>query len=378
MNLRAALCVGVCLVVNLACSESSPSTPSSGGAPTLDAPAADQQLTTLRPTLRVKNATASGNGAKTYEFQISDRNDFGTGSGPASAHYAVSMTKTGIAEGSSVTEVIIDQDLQPATRFYWRSRRLQGSTPGEWSSTFTLRTQIVGYNKAGELYDPLVNGETVAEARVNGTSFVAGKGLRLQDTHAHVRYRLQQTIGNGEFSLDVEGISNNPQNVGKLKLFSMDDDTSNHYSSDFLMNVQYRGSDGNPDYAISFKMLMGEDTDARKLEPDFNERSAGVRALDAARTYHWKATWGNFIQVVVQDGGVGGVNGSGSGRGGSTTYDKREDSAFNYDGPSPHYAYLGVNNFVEDTGSWPATYRNVWIGNKGRPASLGSAMTPLP
>ena len=34
------------------------------------------------------------------------------------------------------------------------------------------------------------------------------------------------------------------------------------------------------------------------------------------------------------------------------------------------------NNSTDDTGSWPATYRNVWIGNKPRPASLGSALRP--
>jgi hypothetical protein len=37
-----------------------------------------------------------------------------------------------------------------------------------------------------------------------------------------------------------------------------------------------------------------------------------------------------------------------------------------------------VNNSGSETGSWPmATYRNVWIANKARPASLGSAMVPL-
>ena len=347
-------------------------------APSLDAPGADEQLATIRPTLRVRNGTSSQTGAKTYEFQVSDRSDFGSGSA-TSSYYAVSFGRTGVGEGAGTTSIEVDQDLQPATRFFWRARWVQGSTNGEWSSTFTFRTQIVGYNRPGELYDPLVNGASVAEALPGGAAFVAGRGLRLPDTNAHARYRLVQPIWTGEFSVDVEGISNNPVsstgNTGKLKILSMDDNPSNHYTSDYLLNLQYRGFSGNPDHAISFKVLMGEDVEERKLEPDFGQRSAGIRLLNAANTYHWKATYGSFIRVTVQDGGVGGVNGSGSGAGGTTIYDNQHNSHFSYQ-PSPHFAYLGVNNNVEDTGSWPAIYRNVWIGNKPRPTTLGSAMTP--
>ena len=81
--------------------------------------------------------------------------------------------------------------------------------------------------------------------------------------------------------VDVEGISNNPVsstgNTGKLKILSMDDNPGNHYTSDYLFNLQYRGFNGNPDHAISFKVLMGEDVEERKLEPDFGQRSAGIR-----------------------------------------------------------------------------------------------------
>ena len=41
-------------------------------APALEAPSADEQLTTLRPTLTVKNGTSDQAGSRTYEFQISD------------------------------------------------------------------------------------------------------------------------------------------------------------------------------------------------------------------------------------------------------------------------------------------------------------------
>jgi hypothetical protein len=315
-----------------------PSPPVSSTAPTLDSPAPDEQLGTLRPVLRVRNGTASQAGAKTYEFQISDQSDFGTAGGARSEYYATALARGGIGEGSATTAFEIDQDLQPATRFYWRARRVQGSTAGDWSATFTFRSQIVGYNRPGELYDPL------------GQRRHHRRGARR-------RLDLRRRPGR------------------KLKILSMDDDAGNHYTSDYLMNVQYRGFSGNPDHAISFKMLMGEDTEARKLEPDLGRRQASVHHLNPANTYYWKATWGNFINVVVQDGGAGGVNGSGTGQGGATIHDYGQTSSFGYQ-PSTHFANVGVNNSTEDTGSWPATYRNVWIGNKARPASLGSALRP--
>jgi hypothetical protein len=79
----------------------------------------------------------------------------------------------------------------------------------------------------------------------------------------------------------------------------------------------------------------------------------------------------------VFDGGAGGVNGSDSGIGGRLIYSYGKSSPYVYS-PSNQYAYLGVNNSGSETGSWPmAIYRNVWIANKGRPVSLGTAMTKL-
>jgi hypothetical protein len=345
----------------------------------LDSPAADDQLATLRPTLAVKTLTPAVAG-RTYEFQIADRSDFSAGGGAKSAYYAVNLTKSGVAEGGATTSVLIDQDLQPATRFYWRARWTQGGTTSDWSTTGTFRTQVVGWNRPGELYDPLVNGVTMAEFRFKRTTFMAGKGLRMDDSDSYARYRLQQTISNGEFSADIEGLSANPvsenPDTGKLKIFSMLDGTYGLYGSDYLMDVQYRGLNGNPDNAISFKILFGEDDEDHKLEPDLGTRIASVRKLNAASTYHWKATWANFFHLTVLDGGVGGVGGGGSGVGGTQIYDYGKDTIYTY-APNPQYAYLGVNDSASESGSWPgAIYRNVWIANKGRPASLGSAMAP--
>jgi len=347
---------------------------------TLVSPAGDDQLATLRPTLTVTNPATAVAG-RTYEFQIADRSDFTVGSGSQSSYFSANLAKTGVPEASGSTAFAVDQDLQPATRFYWRARYTQASGTSDWSATGTFRTQIVGFNLAGELYDPLVNGVTVAEYRNKRTTFVPGKGLRVEDSDSYARYALKQTVTAGEFSLDVEGISANPvsenSDTAKLKLFSMCDRITDINFSKWMFNIQYRGFNGNPDHAISYKMLYGQDDDAYKLEPDKPTREAGVRLLNASNTYYWKSTWGGGIRLIVQDGGVGGVNGSGSGIGGNTIYNYGQPIGYVYNPPQA-YAYLGTNNSGSETGSWPgALYRNVWIANKARPDTLGSAMVPL-
>ena len=342
----------------------------------LASPASDDQLTTLRPTLTVTNPTQMLAG-RTYEFQISDRNDFTVGTGSRSAYYTVNVSKTGVSEGSSTTAYTVEQDLQPATRFYWRARWTQGTTTADWSNTGTFRTQIIGYSQPGELYDPLVNGATVAEFRFKRTTFFPGKGLRIDDSDSYARYGLKQTITDGEFSADIEGISASPvsdnPDTAKLKIFSMCDCTTDIAFSDYLATFQYRGFNGNPPNAISFKMLFGEDDEAHKLEPDLGTRIASVRLLNAGNTYHWKVSWGHFVHQTVLDGGAGAATGIG----GNQIYDLQQNTVYTYSPPS-HFAYLGVNNSGSESGSWPgAIYRNVWIGNKARPASLGTALQPL-
>ena len=79
----------------------------------------------------------------------------------------------------------------------------------------------------------------------------------------------------------------------------MMDGTGDLYRSNYLLNAQYRGRNGNPDNCIAFKALLGDP--ALKLEPDFGARAAGVMALDPAHAYFWKGTWGNFFRLTVQD-----------------------------------------------------------------------------
>ena len=72
-------------------------------APTLDTPAMDAQLDTLRPTLTVKNATSDQAGTRTYEFQISDTNAFASVTSSAIAGFASTVDKANVPEGGNGT-----------------------------------------------------------------------------------------------------------------------------------------------------------------------------------------------------------------------------------------------------------------------------------
>jgi hypothetical protein len=335
-------------------------------APALEAPAADTQLDTLRPTLSVRNAASDQTGARTYEFQVSDSSSFSTANASNVSGYISSVTAAGIAEGSGVTTWTPSQDLQPTTVFYWRARATQGTTVSGWSGTGTFRSKLVGFNRAGELYDPLIHGETVGEI-VGSTTFIPGKGIQLNNGTSHVRYRLAQTIPGGEFSMDVEGLRANASG-DKAKVFGMSDGQGDFITNDYRVDIQYRGTTGVPPNAIQWRVIYGDadDLDVR-YEPDTAKRFASVFLLNPSTTYHWSFTWGSTIRLVMKDGGVNG----------STLYDFGMAAPRGRYDPPQHYAYLGtpVGRSGNESASIAGTvYRNVWIGNRPRPQSLGSAL----
>jgi hypothetical protein len=345
-----------------------PSSPGGGGTVTLSTPSAvsptgGEQLSTLRPTLTVQNVTSSQTGTRTYEFQVSDRSDFSLGA-TFSPSFIVAINQTGVAEGGDGrTSFTVTADLQPTTRMYWRARAVQGGTNSSWSEPAMFRTKLVGYSRPGELYDPLIHSESIGTI-VGPHQWISGRGLRLDTENSFVRYQLAEPIANGEFSVEVEGLRpNGPDH--KLKIFSMADTTGDISNSNYQMSTMYRGVNGNPDNCIAFKAVFGSQN--RILEPDRGQRNAAVMFLDPSKLYYWKATWGSEFRLVVLDGGVTGnqIYNLGFPAGGATYR------------PSPAYAYLGSNQSVggSDAGTFPGTtYRNLWIGNKPRPTTLGNAL----
>jgi len=339
----------------------SPSGPVTLSTPTPVSPTEGEQLQTLRPTLVVENSTSTvPSGSRTYEFQVSDRSDFSLGA-TLGGSFLVAVNQTGVAEGGGRTSFTLPADLQPTTRMYWRARAVQGSSSSQWSSPVMFKTKLMGYNRPGELYDPLINGETIGTpVRV---SFVQGKGVRLDTETSYVRYELEQTISSGEFSAEVEGLQAGEPGE-KLKVFSMQNGTGNLLNSPFLMNVQYRGAtNANPNNSFSFKVLYG--SDARKFEPGSSDRK--VASLNGSTTYFWKATWGTGeFRLLVQEG----INGP-------TLYNHAEGTIGSYN-PTPHFAYLGANNkefgTPEGGSRKNAILRHVWISDKPRPSNLGNAL----
>ena len=331
-----------------------PTSPGSAtvNAPVIEAPANDAQVDTLRPTLIVRNVTSSESGAKTYEFQISDRSDF----------LSTIVSQSGIAEGSDgTTSFTPASDLQPATQLHWRARAAQGGSLSAWSATAQFRTKPGGYNRPGELFDPLTKGQTIGE-RVGSITDMGARGLRVDNPTSWVRYQLAETITSGEISVEVEGLQANGPGQ-KSRIFSMMDGGSNLFDSKFLFNVQYRGVSGNPDNAISYKLLMGHND--LKYEPTLSQRIAGARSLNPAATYLWTATWGTTFRLVIREGGASGP----------VIYDRSHSTPGTYN-PSPHTVYLGANDAADESGSYAgAIYRNLWVGRGPRPSSLTTALT---
>lgn len=373
MRNSAAIVAAACLAGALACGHSTtPTTPTTTikfTVPAASAPADGTAVQSLRPTVQVTNGASDTTGTRTYEFQISDTSDFSTKA--SSGSFAVLAHQTGVSENpSGTTGFAPDFDLQPATRFYWRARVVQGTEASDWSTTRSFTTPIVGYNRPGELYDPLIYGTSIGTL-VGSTQFLDGQGLKLNDKNAYVRYQLAQSLSAGEFSLEIGGLAPNGPGA-KLKLFSMADTTASNYDSPWLFTAQYRGVNGNPDNCISWKMRLGDT--AFQLEPDAGDRGAHVVSLDPSHFYFFRAMWDDGFRMIIQ-------NAVGSG----TFYDLSYPVSVYFPGsglryaPNPHFAYLGSNDNREgpEDGTYPGEIvRNVFIGNKARPASLGSALRP--
>src|SRR5688572_6352310 len=278
-----------------------------GGTFTLSTPSAvspinGEQLGTLRPTLTVQNVTSSGTGTRTYEFQVSDNTGFTLGAS-LTASFLVAINQSGVAEGGDGrTSFNVPSDLQPTTRMFWRARAVQGSSTSSWSEPAMFRTKLMGYSRPGELYDPLVHGETIGQVFGSHT-WVTGKGIRLNTQSSFVLYQLSEAMTNGELSAEVEGLHPNGPNH-KLKIFSMNNSSADPSFSDHYMATMYRGLEGNPPNCIAFKAVFG--SQSRIAEPVSPERNASIRTLDPARTYFWKATWGSEFRLLVLDGGITG------------------------------------------------------------------------
>jgi hypothetical protein len=336
--------------------------------PVLDTPADSTQLDNVRPTLTVINGTSNQAAAKSYEFQVSDNSSFSL-SGAGNIYFALTVASGLVPEDlSGKTKYALTQDLQPTTRYYWRARLVQAGTNSEWSDVRTFKTKQVGYNKPGALYDPLVNSETVGSIGGSGNiTWVPGQGIRINDTNTYVVYDLPQTYGSGEISAEVTGLYPDGENY-KPRIFSMLDRMGVIASSaKHSFNVQYRGAGGAPANCITWKAVLGDNSNS--VEPPA-DRYTQIYNLDPSKVYLWQANWTpTSFQLVVREGSTTGP----------LVYDQKGVA----DGPSDWspdkmYAFIGTNNALygapEDGSRTRMIVRNLWVGSTPRPTSLGTAL----
>jgi hypothetical protein len=328
--------------------------------PALDTPPEGAQLDNIRPTLTVVNGTSNQSAAKIYEFQVSDSSTF-------AANAAASQVPE---DASGKTKYALTQDLQPTTRYYWRARLVQSGTNSDWSEVRSFKTRLVGYNKPGALYDPLVNGETIGSIGGSGNvTWMPGQGIRMNDGLAYVVYTLPQVYTSGEMSAEVTNLFPNGDLI-KARIFSMLDRMGVISSAcKHSFDVQYRGTEGGPANCITFKTILGDN--ANGLEPPVN-RYTQVYNLDPSKVYLWQAFWTpSSFRLVVKEGGATGT----------VLYDQTANAATASDwNVSNMYAFIGTNNgaWVKPDGTRVAMIvRNLWVGATSRPATLGNAIEPL-
>ena len=335
-------------------------------APRADAPGDNEQLQTLRPSLRILNATADQTGTRTYEFQVSDDPDFAPTSAGLGSSYKLVSAQAGIAEGADgKTSFDVPADLLPTARFYWRARARQGTTDGPWSTSSTFRTKIEGFNRPGELYDPLTNGSTVG-ALVNSVTLTPGRGATINTNESHIRYVLPQTVTRGEFSMEVDGIQNNSPG-DKTKIMSMYDGNGDITTSDYRATIEKRDAG-----VIAWRFIAGEtDNHETQIETIGAER-VGID-FNPSQTYLWKSSWGHggfTLEIFL----------------GNTTANRIYEFGKPYHGtydPTPHVAYVGSpigRGGPGDASVVGATWRNVYLGSAGRPrpTALGTALIENP
>ena len=245
----------------------------------------------------------------------------------------------------------VSRPLQGTTRYWWRARVKQGSSTGPWSTPTRFRSRIEGFNRPGELFDPLTNGSTVGTL-INAT-LLPGQGVRLDSLGSRVTYTLPQNLPEGEFSVLATGL--NSDSAGdSTKLFSMQQGSTDMTTNPYRATIEKRDHG-----TVTFRFIAG-DVNARadstredyvfNPRPLFLEVHMGERLCTARRPRRWRA--------------------------GRVVYNQGDSYSGTYR-PNPHIAHLGAppGRAGINTASVPgAIISNVWLSSRPRPSGLGSAI----
>jgi hypothetical protein len=305
-------------------------------APELIAPVNDQQAPDT-PTLRAKATKMDFDGASAglqYRFEVYNQ-------------AGAKIIDSGLL--NQPTFQVTDK-LTYAQRHTWRVRAEFQGRVSPWSATGSFLSFAGGYILGDEVYDPLYTGETVGQI-FNDTTFLGEQGLRLNTNISYVKYVIPTTITAGEFSVEVMGLQANTPG-DKSKVFGMSTDSDDFITDPYRFDVQYRGTNGSPPNAITYRMLWGSADD-----PRFNS----IYLLDPNTVYFFKATWGRGeVRLLVREGGVNGKN----------IYEVAVGARLGVYDPHPHFAYIGTppGRSGAESATVPGTiFRKVWISSRPRP-----------
>jgi hypothetical protein len=275
-----------------------------------------------------------------YEFQVKN----GAGA-------VLCSGSTGGGSGSSVTWAPSNCSLEMDAPHTWSVRATLAGAAGPWSADTAFRAPAGGYIRGNEVFDPLTNGETVGEI-IGDVTFIPGVGVKLNGFGSHIRYRLPETLTEGEYSMIITGMPSNTEG-GKTKVMAMSEGLNDIVTNDRRMTVEKRGD---PAGVIAWRIITRDD----QVDTVGPERVAV--AFDPSQSYLFTTTWNGFFNVRIQRGGSSGEQ----------IYSKGKPYEGVYD-PNPHYAFVGApqgRSGITGASVPGMIVRNVWISSRPRPANL--------
>lgn len=244
--------------------------------------------------------------------------------------------------------------LTPDTTYTWRARAVYQGSVGPWSSDATFKAPVGGYIRGNELFDPLLGGRSVGD--LQGGATLTQDGVFLPEHTSYVRYILEQTLVEGEFSMMIKGIFPGQMRGAKSKAFSMQEGFGDITTNDYRATIDLRGRAYPSPGQVRFRFITG---DARSRV--FDGPAVNTR-WDGTRWYFWRFSWrtGSASLEVREDNETGPVKFRISTSTGSHEYR-----------PTPHVLYLGqpVGRGGDDDATVTGiTIKNVWASPNPRPS----------
>ena len=249
-------------------------------------------------------------------------------------------------------------NLTVNTAYGWRCRAELNQNFGSWSPTWIFRTpeQPEGYNRPGELYDPLYNGKTIGRVN-NKFKFIPGKGIQLETHLSYVEYLLTRTTGSAELSMIVSNLTEDTPGQ-KTKIMAMREGLSDITTNDRRMTVEKRGGTG----MVAWRFITHNDQIDTVGGPPNGERK--IVPFDDGHEYLWSANFrGKRFELTILERNTP-----------TSTWRQIYRFGKNYGGdqydPSPHYVYAGgpPGRAGPSSGTVPGIIvRQVWLSNRPRP-----------